>query len=170
MIKSKYAILLFVAFLACVWMLWQPLECQAKRKTSRNSTTTSPVSKPKEWGFGLIIGDPTGVTAKYWQNKNVAYEFALGSQLARAGIGVHADYLYHLYIFADQPQAPIYLGGGIFLGGSADTISGGGRGVAGWSYLFDEPFEIFMQLSPSCALLPEIDFFFSFSIGARLYI
>jgi hypothetical protein len=168
--KKKDLILIFAVLFISVWVLWQPLECQAKRKTLTVSSETSKISKPKEWGFGLIIGDPTGVTAKYWQDKNVAYEFAFGSQLARAGIGVHADYLYHLYLFEDAPQAPLYIGGGIFLGGSETTISTGGRGVAGWSYLFDEPFEIFMQLSPNCALLPEIEFFFSFSIGARLYI
>jgi len=166
-----------VSFLAiCLLCIWHPSDCRAKAeslsysKRSGQIRNFSPVPKKRKWGFGLIIGDPTGVTAKYWQDEHVAYEFALGSQLASAGVGVHADYLYHLFVFEDAPEAPVYIGGGAFLGGSSDMITTGGRGVIGLTYLFEQPFDVFMQLSPSISLLPELEFYFSFSIGARLYI
>ena len=150
--------------------------CEAKKKRSRYSVkpeevrTTSSQSLLREWGVGLVIGDPTGVTVKYWQDNTRAYEFALGTNLGVAGIGVHADYLHHIYVFEDTPEAPVYVGGGVFLGGSNEFFTTGIRGTAGLAYMFEQPFDVFMQLSPQLAVVPEITFYITFSIGARVYL
>ncbi len=150
--------------------------CEAKSKRSKYSVKPEEVRRTadrsllREWGVGLIIGDPTGVTVKYWQDNNTAYEFALGANLGVAGVGVHADYLHHVYVFEDTPEAPLYMGGGLFLGAGDVFFTAGLRGTFGLTYMFEEPFDVFMQLSPNLAFLPEIDFFFTFSIGARIYL
>ena len=148
--------------------LLQPVAAYAKK--TKQVITQVEIAKEKKWGFGVILVNPTGITAKYWRDKNVAMDFALGSQWNAPGVGIHADYLYHLYLFEEMPEAPLYIGGGMFLGGSGDYFTTGGRGVVGWTYLFDQPFDVFMELSPPIAIIPEVDFGFSFSIGARLYI
>lgn len=122
------------------------------------------------WGVGLIIGDPTGVTVKYWLTPRSAWDFALGSQLSLAGVGAHADYLYHIPVIADTPEAPLFVGGGAFLGGGGNQMAAGLRGVVGMTYLFEEPFDIFMQLSPTLAVSPGFEFYFTFSIGGRIYL
>ncbi|MBN1595828.1 hypothetical protein JW933_07875 [candidate division FCPU426 bacterium] len=167
---------ILVFCLACLLIAWNAPACQAKPRNTASKTkltrseSSAPTTRGRHWGFGLIIGDPTGITAKYWQNESIAYDFALGAQLAGAGVSAHADYLYHLCVFPEVPEAPMYVGGGLFLGGSSDVISTGGRGVVGMTYLFKEPFDVFMQLSPNLSLLPEVGFFFTFSIGVRIYI
>jgi hypothetical protein len=148
--------------------------CEAKK----NRYTVKPEEvKPAQtttrqhpWGVGLIIGDPLGVTVKYWLDTRSAWDFALGSQLSLAGVGVHADYLYHIPVISDTPEAPLYVGGGAFLGGGGNQFNAGLRGVVGMTYIFEEPFDIFMQLSPTLAVSPNFDFYFTFSIGGRIYL
>jgi hypothetical protein len=46
----------------------------------------------KDFGFGIMLGDPTGLTAKMWTQKDNAFAFNLGnSYLGNLRIG--ADYL-----------------------------------------------------------------------------
>lgn len=155
--------------------LGSPALCEAKKKSSyaikpEEVKIVQTDARQHPWGVGLIIGDPTGVTVKYWLNAQNAWEFSLGSQLSLAGVGAHADYLLHIPVISDAPEAPIYIGGGAFLGGGGDQFTAGLRGVAGMTYIFSEPFDIFMQLSPTLTVSPRIDFYFTFSIGGRIYL
>ncbi|MEW6515709.1 MAG: hypothetical protein AB1439_02225 [candidate division FCPU426 bacterium] len=149
--------------------------CEAKKK-ARYSVKPDEVqtvqadTHRRQWGMGLIIGDPTGVTVKYWLDRRMAWDFALGSQLSLAGVGVHADYLFHLPVITDTPEAPLFIGGGAFLGAGGNQVAAGLRGVVGMTYIFSEPFDIFMQLSPTLAISPDFNFYFTFSIGGRVYL
>lgn len=126
--------------------------------------------RSNQWGVGLILGDPSGITAKYWQDYEIAWDFALGSQLASAGISLHADYLLHIRPFSEAPEVPIYIGGGLYMGGSTTTFDLGARGVIGVSYLFEDPFDIFFELTPKFSVAPDLNFYMTLAIGGRLYL
>ena len=52
-----------------------------------------PVSQPTSWGLGLMLGDPTGLTAKYWLGGANALDLGLG---VGPGVRLHADFLWGL--------------------------------------------------------------------------
>ena len=52
-----------------------------------------PVSHPKGWGLGLMLGWPTGITAKQWLGGANAWDIGFG---VGPGIRLHADYLWGL--------------------------------------------------------------------------
>ena len=52
-------------------------------------------SQNQNWGIGLRLGDPTGVSAKKYLGANNGLELALGSNLEGRGIQFLAHYLFH---------------------------------------------------------------------------
>jgi len=69
-------------------------------------------------GFGLMIGNPSGLSGKFWLNEDVALDAAVG--IARSEFDVHASFLVHNDWFYQwgwiRPQAnfdfPVYYGVG----------------------------------------------------------
>jgi hypothetical protein len=120
-------------------------------------------------GFGLTLGDPSGVTAKYWFDPSQAFNFSLGSPLSSSGIGFYADYCRHLYAFKQAPRLPLYVGGGAMLSGNTEETFFGLRALFGITYLFREPFDVFFELDPYFLLTPEIKVGLSIALGARIY-
>ncbi len=135
------------------------LEAEGKHQSGQDS---------RRWGLGLILGEPTGVNAKYWRNNSHAYNFSLGVPFG-TGVGIFADYLIHIRPFKEIPEAPVYAGAGVFFQGGAGDFLSGVRGVFGIAYEFDEPFDVFFELSTKLALLPELDFIMRASLGGRIY-
>lgn len=121
------------------------------------------------WGVGLMLGDLSGLSTKYWIDDQTAWDAALGVQ-AGAGVGLHVDYLFHLRPFEKAPQAPLFLGAGFFAGAWKSSLGFGVRGVTGLAYHFPAPFDVFMELSPRLGFTPNFNFGMSFSIGARYYL
>lgn len=88
--------------------------------------TTAPVhadgvNQPAGWGLGLMLGSPTGITAKGWLGGANAWDVGLGF----GGIGfhpafrVHANYLWGLaQILPDTSDVTLdlYLGAGALVG------------------------------------------------------
>jgi hypothetical protein len=79
------------------------------------------------FGAGLIIGEPTGISVKYYLGNDVAVDGALGAAFLGRGIQAHTDLLWHPWIL-DRKESfalPLYLGVGLRVlnhdsGGSAD--------------------------------------------------
>ncbi len=70
--------------------------------------------KGKKFGVGIILGEPTGLTAKYWTTNDNAFDFSLGnSYLGTLRLGV--DYLFHFNAFNSNVTS-IYAGPGIAIG------------------------------------------------------
>ncbi len=106
--------------------------------------------KSGDVGLGVVLGDPTGVTAKFWQNGGRAIDLGVGFN---NNVTVYGDYLWHSYTVFRQPSSgrlPAYLGVGAQLGNSSRNNSSLGlRGVAGLAYwLPRDPLEIFLELVP----------------------
>ena len=46
-------------------------------------------------GVGIILGEPTGITAKLYLKDDVAIQAAVGSAFIGGGLHLHADYVFH---------------------------------------------------------------------------
>jgi len=107
------------------------------------------------FGLGIIIGSPTGVSAKLYLNQQNAVDAALGiSVLGASGLQAHVDYLWHPLMLArdDAFYLPLYIGvGGRLLdhdrGNNQDNdIRIGARGVAGILFDFRRvPIDVFLE-------------------------
>lgn len=129
-------------------------------------------AEPSGFGLGLIVGEPTGISAKYWMSPWSAIDGAFAWSMDKKGkIQIHSDYLWHNYdiISVIKGKLPIYYGIGGRLIFATDNIAGI-RGVVGLDYLFaSTPLDIFLELVPILDLAPEIRFDFNGSIGIRYY-
>src|SRR5258706_5882947 len=50
------------------------------------------------FGVGLIVGEPTGITAKLYLRDDQAIQAGVGGAFIGGGIMVYADYVFHPYI------------------------------------------------------------------------
>ena len=87
------------------------------------------------FGIGVIIGEPTGLSAKYWLNDIKAVDFGLAYSFVRkhSAVSLHADYLYHAFdVIKSNYRIPIYYGFGARLRLVSDDDNAlGARGVIG---------------------------------------
>lgn len=112
------------------------------------------VAQDKKLGVGVVLGLPTGFSAKYWQSPALAYQGVLGG--AYGGLAVGGDYLVHSKPFKD-PDLAFYYGPGVFVGGAKRTGASAlaVRGAFGLTYIFPRhPFDVAVEVSPVLFLTP----------------
>lgn len=137
----------------------------------------SHANQPQHFGLGGILGEPTGVSAKYTIDRQFAVQGALGLSLIEKGLWLSTDFLIHIHnVFRDGGKLPLYLGAGLVIqdrGGSGKDKSRetslGIRGVAGVEYLAQDRISIFGELSVQPFLLPSLDLGISVGAGARYW-
>ncbi len=105
-------------------------------------------------GLGLIIGEPTGVSAKLYLRDDTALDAAFGSAFIGGGWQIHIDYLYHPWVIEDRKMfvMPAYLGGGVRAlrhnQGGDDDFHTGLRVLGGLLFDFKEiPLDVFVELA-----------------------
>lgn len=149
--------------------------------TTTNTTpsiTLEPVSEAgyegRRFGAGLMLGEPTGASLKYWLTERGALDAGLGwSFHDDSDFHLHADYLHHLFdlIPVDAGRLPVYFGGGLrvkFRDNRDDLF--GFRAVAGLSYLFENrPIDVFLEAGPVLDVAPNTKLRFTAAIGARYW-
>ena len=120
-------------------------------------------------GAGAILGNPTGVTGKFWLDGTKAVDLGLGWS---SELTVYGDYLWHAWDVLPQPsegKLPVYLG----LGAQVRTFRDaefGLRTVLGMAYwLPRDPVEIFVEIAPVFRLTPGTSVGLSAGLGARYY-
>ncbi|MHB1687012.1 MAG: hypothetical protein ACYCVH_06545 [Ignavibacteriaceae bacterium] len=134
----------------------------------------------KNLGFGIVLGEPTGATLKYWTSYNNAFVFDIGSSYFGSP-RFDADYLWHFNAF-NSDIANLYAGPGFALGFGAGngfwdrtyrTTSGaalGVRGVFGVDVLPRRtPLEIFGEIGVLVGLTPDFGSAIDGAIGIRFY-
>jgi hypothetical protein len=113
------------------------------------------------FGVGIILGEPTGVTAKLYLKDDVAVQGAVGSAFIGGGLQLHADYVWHPYILQSRDSfvLPVYFGPGARLidytsgrndpnGMSSSAFALGVRGVAGLLFDFKTvPLDAFIEVA-----------------------
>lgn len=128
----------------------------------------------KGFGFGGMIGEPTGLSAKYWLNDINALDFGLAYSFVRSNsaISLHADYIYHAFdVIKSNYRIPLYYGFGArlrFVNNADNSL--GARGVIGLAWLSDQaPFDVFVEVVPVFNLFPSTALNLDAAIGARYY-
>lgn len=130
--------------------------------------SSQPLTAPRSGlGVGVILGQPTGLSAIMWLGGgNAIGAVAAWSFLGDGALYLHADYQFHAA--ADRPLT-FYSGLGGFVQ-FADDPEIGFRVPLGISYLFQQaPFDLFAELAPGMALIPETRFRLNGGIGFRFY-
>lgn len=123
-------------------------------------------------GAGIILGEPTGITAKVWGEGGLAADAAVAwSFLGDSSLYIHTNVLYHFRVLdtgANNFITP-YVGGGISFR-FEDKLNMGLRIPLGASWLLNAvPVEIFAEIAPGVGLIPETDFELGAGFGARFY-
>ncbi len=136
----------------------------------------SAVAAERPFGLGVIVGEPTGLSAKYLLNRENAIDLAVAWNLSGDNdFTLHADYLWHVYdlIKVNTGEMPVYFG----VGGRMDLRDNkddkfGVRIPVGVSYQFADPkfLELFGEIAPIIDLAPSTKLDLSVAIGARFYL
>jgi len=127
----------------------------------------------KDFGVGAMIGDPTGLSAKYWITGTRAVDMAVAWELSGDDdrMELHADHLWHFDLKIDRMEGrlPLYVGlGGRLLTGHDARL--GVRVPFGISYLFPRiPIELFGEIAPVLDLTPDTDTTVNGGVGVRFY-
>ena len=129
-------------------------------------------AQERGFGLGIILGEPTGLSAKKWLNSHSAIDGAVAwSLVTPSSFHVHADYLYHDFnIFnVKKGKLPLYFGIGFKIRiGDEDRL--GIRIPVGICYIFEQaPLDIFLELGPVLDLTPATKLRLTSSIGIRYY-
>jgi hypothetical protein len=155
------------------------------------AASATEVGYGRRFGLGVVLGDPTGLTAKLWLSKTNALDFGLGFTNYGYGFGAacyyddqgfrhcrgyrdtsfNLDYLWQSTLVRGAAQLDWYigLGGRIFFLGDRD-FNVAARAPIGLALMFNNPsfIEVFFELAPSLYLLGP-DFTIEGGLGVRFY-
>jgi len=136
------------------------------------------------FGMGLILGEPTGLSAKLWTSKQNAFDFGLGVSVggdrisykgnynSGSRIHFHMDYLWHSFnAISSTERFPLYYGiGGRFNTGGDYDGSIGIRGVFGIAWFpHSTPIDVFVELVPVFQLTSSVGFGIDAGLGVRYF-
>jgi len=130
---------------------------------------SSRVGAAEDLGIGIQLGQPMGVTGKYWLSSTTAVDAAAGYHF-NSNFDIHADFLWHSFssFNVSDGRMPFYLGlGGRVFGGNDSQF--GIRLPLGVSYLFpSQPLEAFAEIAPVVKIAPGIGADIDGAVGLRL--
>lgn len=127
------------------------------------------------FGAGIILGEPSGVSAKYFLNDTLAIDGAAGWSLHEdSDFYFQGDLLFHKFdlIHVSKGQMPVYIGGGAFVRfrDERHDNEAGIRVPVGISYMFeDAPIDIFAEIAPGLDLTPSTRADFTGGVGIRFW-
>jgi len=106
-------------------------------------------------GVGIILGEPTGITAKLYLKDDQAIQVAVGFAFYGGGFEVGADYVFHPIILQSRDSfvLPFYVGPGLRLiqyseGRDTSYVAFGVRAVAGLLFDFkNAPLDAFVEVA-----------------------
>lgn len=146
---------------------------------------TKPINaQERGFGLGIILGEPTGLSAKLWTSSNNGFDFGLGVGLGgdrikyngdynnRGRVHFHMDYLWHSFNAISSTEIfPLYYGiGGRFntSGGYEDSF--GIRGVFGLAWFpHNTPIDVFFELVPVFQVTPLTGLGIDAGLGLRYF-
>ncbi|MCO5142244.1 MAG: hypothetical protein M9962_04040 [Oligoflexia bacterium] len=129
-------------------------------------------------GAGVLLGSPTGATARYWLNDEHSIDMAAGWTVFGASkFHLHADFLFSRNGMLEVKGEPfdLYFGAGLGLRSKSGRADGelvfGPRVPVGVSYEFEEPnLEVFAQGAVNLGVIPSTDFYVDAGVGVRFYV
>ena len=140
--------------------------------TSLSLSSKGLAYEKNDFGLGIILGSPTGVSAKLWLTKSSAFDGAAAWSFGDKGrFQIHGDYLWHNFnlIKVEEGSFPLYYGLG-FRVNFGDETEAGVRFPIGLEYLFPRaPFDVFVEVVPVLQIVKKTDFEIDGAIGARFF-
>jgi hypothetical protein len=140
----------------------------------------------KDFGFGIILGDPTGLTGKFWIDRENAVALSLGHSYFGA-LRISGDYLWHFDAFKSKVVS-LYAGPGVVVGiGESggwiykkkgdyyyvrkdSEIGVGVRGIFGLNIIpKNTPLEFFLEIGALVGVIPNFGSSAEGAIGIRFY-
>jgi hypothetical protein len=133
--------------------------------------STGAFAQDKGFGAGVVFGEPTGLSAKYWLDSKRAIDGGLAWSFHKKGfLHVHADLLWHFpEVIRTSVRLPLYAG----IGGRIrfdDPVHAGVRipvGIAWW--VDGAPIDVFLEIVPILDLTPATEFELNGGIGVRYF-
>lgn len=125
-------------------------------------------------GLGVIVGEPTGLSLKFWQSRTSAIDIAGAWSFANeTAFHLHGDLLLHKFdlIRVDKGQLPFYFGVGARVKFTDNDTLVGIRIPLGLDYLFGggTPLDIFFEVVPIVDVAPSTDASLNGSLGLRYW-
>jgi|SRR6056297_558020 len=135
------------------------------------STSLHAQSRPGSTELGVILGEPTGISAKFWQSGSSAIDAAAAWSFGKEeSLHLHASYLKHKPLEAEAGSLYLYYGIGaraLF----ADDPRFGARIPVGLQYnIEDTRLSLFFEVAPTFDLVPATDFGVNGGIGVRYFL
>lgn len=133
------------------------------------------------FGIGIILGEPTGLCAKYWLNTALSMDYAAAwSFVEPQMVYMHLDVQYHYFginkrindTVTDDVNisVPLYIGAGIKIYFDDSHFQLGFRIPFGVDLIFyDVPVDLFLELVPGLNILPATNVTAGGGIGVRVY-
>jgi len=133
---------------------------------------SSTYAQYRGFGLGIILGEPTGISAKLTTNHINAFDFAAAwSFKDRGHLLLQADYIWHNFDLIQVPSGrlPFYYGIGGRVIFSNDPLVGI-RIPVGLDYQFErEPIDIFVEIVPILDIIPATKFNMGGGLGVRFW-
>ena len=130
------------------------------------------VAQDKGFGLGILLGDPTGLSAKLWTSSENAVDFGLAWSFRRDGFfHIHADYLWH---FDPQTRGPerfrfqTGIGGRLGAGKGSAVVGVRVPLIFAW-WPRSVPLDVFVELAPLLDLVPATEFSVNGGVGVRFF-
>ena len=128
--------------------------------------------KGRYFGAGIVLGEPTGLNAKFWLNSSNAVDVSVAWSVGKHdALHLDADYLFHNYnlIPVTSGKLPVFFGPGAKVVLDNDPRIGIRFPVGVNYFLPGMPMDLFFELAPAMNLLPKTNFEPDFGIGTRYY-
>lgn len=124
---------------------------------------------PSAFGLGIVVGEPTGLTARFMKGENNFQIHAAWSFAGDAALQLNGDYLRSGNVNT-EPMIPFYFGLGV-RAKFADKSQIGIRIPLGVNYFLKEnPIEFFGEIVPILDVVPSTEFDLNGAVGVRLYL
>lgn len=124
------------------------------------------------FGVGFMVGEPTGVSVKNWNNEYTAVVIGAAWSLSgrNEALHLHANYLVHSWFEEVEARGlNFYYGLGVRVI-FEDDPKFGARIPLGLNYVFQNvPFDMFVEAVPILDVSPEVEFAGNGAFGIRYY-
>ncbi|MBT8495054.1 MAG: hypothetical protein KJO07_18555 [Deltaproteobacteria bacterium] len=127
-----------------------------------------------DFGLGLVLGEPTGLSAQYTFGERNALNFALGFEIIDEGdndLYFHIDYIFMIADLVNTGafDLPFYVGVGGFLIDRNDATIGARMPFGVEMQFKSAPINIFAEIGLSLAIIDDVDLDVFGALGFRYY-
>ena len=121
--------------------------------------------------IGIILGDPTGLSLKFWQSNTTAFDAAFAWSIGKKGnVLLHANYLVHSWQGVSRGSLALYYGLGARIIFADDPVFGA-RIPLGLQYIIPSTrLSFFAEVAPTLDLIPSTSFDVNGGIGLRIFL